>query len=245
MVDNQDQELPTQDIEAYGHYLKGLELWSIHQTNNPNLRKRALEAEEQLNLTIQKDSSFIDAYVALVDIKTSWMFSVGWYKPTREGDEFAMVEREVMKLKDYAERNFASSWKNILIKAMVAYHGNNNYEEGLKLYEEVLNYDPDNYDAHLGVANIYKRKLMHQEAIEHYSKARKLNPGYAAIWANMGAVFLIMGDYISAEKAAQNAIDLGMLANTLYEFFMPQGKTYPGAKESNPLYYYRLPRARV
>jgi len=243
MADNQDQDLPTQNIEAYGHYLKGLELWSYQRNNSvPGLLKRNLEAEEQLKLAIQIDSSFIDPYVTLVNIKTSWLWSFRLIKTIRESEEYAMVMEEVMNLKDYSERHFSGSWKNILIQAHVAYHGNSDFDEGLKLYEEVLNHDPENFDAHNGLGAIYKRKLMQHKAIFHRSKARIMNPGDAIIWNEMMFVFWSLGDYSSAEKAAQNAINLGLPANSFTELFFEQGKTYPGAKELNPLYYYRTER---
>ncbi len=224
MADNQDQGLPTQNIEAYGHYLKGLELLSIHQTNDPNMRKRTLEAEEQLNFAIQKDSSFINPYVSLVYTKTNWLFAERWLKTKVESDEFAMVKEEVMNLKDYTERHFSDSWKNILINAMVAYHANFDYEEGLKLFEEVLYHDPDNFEAHMGLAAIYKRKLMQREAINHLSRARQLNPGSASVWGEMSVIFESMGDYSSAEKAAQNAIDLGEPLSDIHSSLLSKAK---------------------
>jgi len=52
-------------------------------------------------------------------------------------------------------------------------------------------------------------------------------------------VFLTMGDYTSAEKVVQHIVNLGVPINVFSDFFSTIGKTYPGAKEIDPLYYYR------
>jgi len=238
MADNQDQTLPTQNIEAYGHYLKGLELWSKHYQYERR-EKRAIEAEEQLNLAIQKDSLFKDPYVTLVKAKSYWIFTNRGNPEKVESSEYARVKEEVMNLKDYSENHFVGSTENTMIQALIAYWGISDYQQAQDFFEEVLINDPENYDAHylLG-GGIYKRKFMHQKAIEHLSKARQIDPGNAAVCHEMVIVFRNMGDYSSAEKAYQNSTALGNRVQYTADIFVEQGKSFPGKKELDPLGYY-------
>ncbi len=231
MADNQSGEVPTQNIEAYSHYLKGLEL-SANYMIGPTVRN--LEAEEQLSLAIQKDSSFADPYVSLVKMKAYLLFA---HKV--QGEEYAGVLKEVMDLKAYSEKHFEGSPKHTLILGLVAYLVDRNMDEGQRIFERVLSDDPENADAHVWIGAIYKRKLMQKEAISHFSKASKLNPGEASYWLEMLLVFASMGDYSSAEKAYQNAVFLGVSHDLGFDFiYTEQGKSDPKLKEVDPTRYY-------
>lgn len=77
---------------------------------------------------------------------------------------------------------------------------------------------------------------MHKDALAQLSKARKLNPGSETVWQEMLLVFESMGDYSSAEKAYHNGAILGLYYD--HDVFTEQGKTTPGQKEEDPLWYY-------
>ena len=227
--DTQNEDVPTQNMEAYAHYLKGLEL----EARGTNRGERKREAEEQLSLAIQKDSSFIDPYVSLVRLKTTWMY---WNSGLKGKEEYDSVLREIMDLRDYAKARFSTSPKYSLIPAFIAYVIDENYEGAQKLFEKVLANDPENLDANFYIGVIYKRKLMHKEAIYHLTKARKLDPSRAYIWEEIMIVFANMGDYASAEKAYHNGVILGLEND--HDMFFDQGKTRPGLKEKDPLEYF-------
>lgn len=229
MTEGQQDDSPTQNIEAYSHYLKGLELEvSTHD------RERKLEAEEQLGLAIQKDSSFIDPYVSLIRVKAYWTALHGRLKGK---EEYERVLKEITVLKDYADAHFSSSPKYPLIQGFIAYLIDRDYDEGQKHFEKVLMHDPENFDAHNWIAAIYKRKLMQKEAIDHLSKARKLDPSYVSIWLEMTIVFATMGDYAAAEKAYHNGVILEMDEGDA-GIFWEQGKTRPGLGEEDPFAYF-------
>lgn len=231
IADNQSGDVPTQNIEAYSHYLKGLEL-SANYLQGPT--RRNLEAEEQLSLAIQKDSSFADPYVALVKIKAYLMFA---HKV--QGEEYAGIHKEIMDLKAYSEKHFAGSPKHTVILGLIAYLVDRNFDEGQRIFERVLHHDPENTEAHVWLGAVYKRKLMQKEAISHFSKASKLNPSDASYWLEMLIVFASMGDYSSAEKAYQNAVLLGVPHDLDYAgIYTEQGKSNPKLKEIDPTEYY-------
>ncbi len=233
IADNQSGDVPTQNIEAYSHYLKALELSANHMRGST---ERKLEAEEQLSLAIQKDSSFADPYVSLVKIKAYWMFA---NQRMQQGEEYAGVLKEVMDLKAYSEKHFASSPKHTLILGLIAYLVDRNMDEGQRIFERVLSDDPENAEAHVWIGAIYKRKLMQKEAISHFSKASRLNPSDASYWLEMVIVFANMGDYSSAEKAFQNAAFLGVPHDWDYAgIYTEQGKSNPKLKEVDPTKYY-------
>lgn len=229
ITDTQHEDAPTQNMEAYAHYLKGLELAARIQ----NYHQRKREAEKQLGLAIQKDSSFIDPYVSLVRVKSGWIF---FNRRLKGKAEYDSVLNEVMGLRDYAKVHFSGLPKYSLIQGFITYSIDQNNEEAQKLFEKVLAYDPENFDANNLTGAIYKRKLMHKEAIYHLSKARKMYPSRASIWGEIALVFANMGDYPSAEKAYNNGAILGLE----YDFgiFRDQGKTVLGEKETDPLGYF-------
>ncbi len=229
ITDTQDEVVPTQNIEAYAHYLKGLEL----EARGTKQKQGKREAEEQLGLAIQKDSSFIDPYVALVRVKTGWIF---FNRRLKGKAEYDSVLNEVTSLRDYAKVHFSGSPKYALIQGFISYRIDQNYEEGQQLFEKVLADDPENFDANFYIGVIYKRKLMHKEAIDHLTKARKLEPSRAETWQEILIVFATMGDYASAEKAYHNGAILGLKNDN--GIFYDQGKTVPGGKEKDPIGYF-------
>lgn len=229
MAEGQRDASSTQNMEAYAHYLKGLELETVK-----NEFERRLEAEEQLALAIQKDSSFIDAYVSLIRVKAYW---IARHARLKGKEEYESVLKEVRSLKDYATAHFSDSPKYTLILGFIAYLIEKNYDAGQKYFEEVLIHDPENYEANNWIGAIYKRKLMHREAIYHLSKARKLDPSNAATWVELMIVFANMGDYASAEKAYYNGVILGAPKQSLVWIFEEQGKMAPGLEEADPFLY--------
>ena len=231
ITDTQDENAPTQNMEAYAHYLKGLELEARIQ--GEFLRKP--EAEEQLGLAIQKDSSFINPYVSLIRLKAFW---ISRHQRLKGKEEYDSVLKEVMELRDYAKVHFSGSPKYPLIQGFITYLIDRDYDEGFKFFEKVLADDPENLDANSWIGAIYKRKLMHKEAIYHLTKARKLDPSDPGHWAEMMIVFASMGDYASAEKAYHNGVLLGMNPAGDAGIFEEQGKTRPGLEEENPFVYF-------
>jgi class 3 adenylate cyclase/TolB-like protein len=232
MTGTQQEAAPTQNMEAYAHYLKGVA--SITNPQETSATGRKLEAEEHLSRAIQKDSSFIDPFVYLIQVKAYWIFQ---HARMKEGEEYAGLLKEIADLEDYAVKHFSGSPKYTLIRAFIAYLVNRDYDEGLKLFEEVLTRDPENFEAHQWLGGgIYKRKLMQKEALAHLSKAAKIDPSYSGTWSEITIVFTSMGDYASAEKAYHNATLLGDPGNG--GIFEIQGKTEPGLKEKDPLWYF-------
>jgi len=230
MTEGPNDGLPTQNIEAYSHYLKGLELEA-----GKNEFERRLEAEEQLGLAIQKDSSFVDPYVSLVRMKAFWISRNSRLKGKEEYDR---ALKEVMELRDYAKVDFSGSPKYTLILGFIAYLIDRNYDEGQKYFEKVLIHDPEDLDANNWIGAIYKRKLMHKEAIYHLSKARKLDPSQGSVWQEMMIVFASMGDYASAERAYNNGVILGINAEEDAGIFGEQGRTRPREKVEEPFWYF-------
>jgi len=195
-----------------------------------------------ITLAIQKDSSFIDPYVELYRIKVGWLSSNRNNKRKSESDEYARVMEEVVNIKDYADKHFSGSWKYLLIKV---YDENMSYEEATKLLEEALNHDPDNFYLHSRLSWYFGRRLLARKSLVHLTKALKINPGRALeTWNFIALAFAIAGDWSSYDKAMQKAINLGLpVDNPLSKFFaFDEGKSYPGAKDLDPLHFYRTDR---
>jgi class 3 adenylate cyclase/TolB-like protein len=234
MTGSQPESAPTQNMEAYAHYLKGVA--SIASPKQTSTSGRNLEAEEHLSLAIQKDSSFIEPFVSLIKIKAYWIFL---HARMRDGEEYTSLLKEIAALEDYSMKHFSGSPKYTLIQALITYLVDRDFDEALKLFEEVLAHDPENFHAHLWLGGgIYKRKLMQKEALAHLSKATKIDPSFSSAWSEITIVFATMGDYISAEKAYHHATILGANSNADAGIFFVQGKTRPGLKEEDPIRYF-------
>jgi tetratricopeptide (TPR) repeat protein len=234
MTGSQPEAAPTQNMEAYAHYLKG-----VASLTNPrptlSASGRNLEAEDHLSLAIQKDSSFIDPFVYLIQVKAYWIFQ---HARMKEGEEYASLLKEIAALKDYSVKHFSGSPKYTLIQALITYLVDRNLEKARELFEEVLTHDPENFDAHLWLGGgIYKRKLMQKEALAHLSKVTKIDPSYGSAWLEIMIVLSTLGDYASAEKAYHNATLLGAPGSD-QGIFGAQGKTKPGLEEEDPFAYF-------
>ena len=53
---------------------------------------------------------------------------------------------------------------------------NKDFPEAIKLYEKILNQEPENFDANLNLGSIYAQTKNFSKASELWSKAIKINP---------------------------------------------------------------------
>jgi len=227
LVDKQTKQLPTENIEAYGHYLKAEQLyWGGRTASN------LTEAADHANKAIQLDSSFLDPYVTLANVQ-SILLSTDGVIPNEI--ERALVESKLLSIAALVDQKFPNAWQKLRIHARIAYTVKSDYDEALRLFKEVLIHDPEDFPAHAYIGGIYKRKLMQREAIEHLFKARQLNPSRAQIWNEIGQVFFSMGNYSALEKSVDNAINLGHSLRYDYSepgqtqfYFHSTGKKIPG-----------------
>jgi len=85
---------------------------------------------------------------------------------------------------------------------------NKNFPEAIKLYEKILNQEPENFDANLNLGSIYAQTKNLSKASEFLSKAIKINPKIPDVHNNLAMIEITLKNYDKAIEHAQNAIKL-------------------------------------
>lgn len=186
----------TNNIQAYSHYLKGLE---IH--NHDYETKTQWKAFDHFSEAIKLDSGYKEAWIGLVESKSQIAFNSRIINM-----EFSLnLAQEVKRIIDEFDVRFPNSNESNLVHGVYHYHGLRELDKGLNYFEKTLKYNPENYDAHRYLGQIYARKLNAEDALKHLSKAIDLKPNDGFLWNTVGYIFRIRGDYELALKALENA----------------------------------------
>ena len=188
--------IATTNLPAYTHYLKGFEIlttgWREDIFNN---------AIKEFESAIQLDSTYLPAWVSLINARTDMIWEIN----ASDSVSHRKAKREI----DYIHSHFPVSWQTKLADALYQYHGLSNYNEGLRLFNEVLEEDPENILANSYAGAIYKRKLEFSKAIELMTKAKNQWPKSVTTWSEIGETLFSMGDYENEAKANQVLLKLG------------------------------------
>jgi len=208
LADNQTKELPTKNLEAYGHYLTAQKLFYNRQSI---VIETTQEAVVQLNMAIQLDSSFLDAYLELAYYKALLAREYRGEDLREYNTEYNQNRNDIILLLKLIDKQFPDSWKKVNIRGLIAYILYEDYDEAMNLFSEVIEHDPENFRALVFLGAIYKRKLMQKEALKYQFKARLLDPARPALWNEIAQAYLSMGDYLSCEKSIEHRVQLGYL----------------------------------
>ena len=188
--------IQTTNLPAYAHYLKGIE--ALNKGWTEEIFKNATQEFES---AIRLDSSYVPAWVGLVHATTDWIWEIN-------ASDSSLHKKAKKEIK-YIHEHFPSSWQTKEADAIYQYHGLSNYDEGLRLFNEVLKEDPENLLANSGAAAIHKRKLEFAQSIKLLTKAKKQWPQSDVVWSEIGEVLFSMGDYEDEAKANEILLELG------------------------------------
>jgi tetratricopeptide (TPR) repeat protein len=78
--------------------------------------------------------------------------------------------------------------------------------EAIDLFEEALEIEPDDIDAHEALATACYLAQDHAGAIEHFTRLTQLRPRDSTSWVNLGAIRNLRQEYQEAIKALRNGI---------------------------------------
>ncbi len=121
------------------------------------------------------------------------------------------------------------------------------YEKAIALYEQLLDYHPN--QEHIervygNIANAYIGMQLFDEAIDYYQHALEIDPEYMNAYLGLGRISMKLGQYDQAEGIYMNALDLNDRNESLYthlgNLYAMQGKyddaitSFEKALEINP-----------
>lgn len=114
------------------------------------------------------------------------------------------------------------------------YHGD--LEEAIKRFEMALELEPDHFDTHMSLVNLYLKFKKNEEAIEHARKVVELKPDSETAHLMLGNLLRTNNDTVGAIKEYEAAIKLGTKNPNL---IMNLGQMYAKANQLNKaLSYY-------
>jgi TolB-like protein len=194
-----DQDLtqpkPSINLEAYSHYVKGLE-WL-----NKGANKTKLNAIKEFSQAITLDSTHTQSWLKLIQCKGILLF-----------EDFVADSVYIPEIEAHIRVLSANhpQWAIDLAKGIYQYHALNNYNKGFSYFKSVLEKYPDNEVANLYINFIYKRKLNLKSAYEHIVKAININPKNATYWLHLSTLYRINGDNKHELQALNKALALGL-----------------------------------
>jgi len=185
---------PTDNMEAYGLYLRGLE----YLTRSWD-REDYQIAQDMFSQAIELDSNFASAYANLsrAHIIQYWYFDV-----TEE--RLAQARRAVDKALQLEPDNSMAH----LALAQYYYHGKREYDRALAELEIAAEIAPSNAEAYEFIGYVKRRQGKFNEAIDYLLKTTELDPRSHKAFANLGGTYLHIREYENCEKAFDRVISI-------------------------------------
>jgi tetratricopeptide (TPR) repeat protein len=94
------------------------------------------------------------------------------------------------------------------LRLAVKYYQTGNFRQAENIYKEILESQPDNFDALYFLGVILQQKKEYDSAISYYKKALHLNPRKADAYYNLGLIFQDQAEFDEAIESYQQAIKL-------------------------------------
>lgn len=202
----------TPNLEAYAHYVKGLEL-----ALRSNLAEDRMKAIPEYQLAIELDSGFIEPWRGIIEEYCYYYFHRG----TKDDVSLEMIQGYV----DFVESRFPDTWKKKAVKAIYEYYAQAHYQKALDLFIEALADAPQDWRLNAIVSSIYLRLLKLEESMHYLAISIKQNPAAVTLWNQLAALTQMNGDYTSAAKAAATLRALNPdLYSPLYNILRRSGK---------------------
>jgi TolB-like protein len=188
----------TTSLEAYAYYIRG-NMLNENPPDSVELNAALSPAIQQYEKAIAADSSYVDAWVKLIDTEG--------FVVLNEPNNLNFRER-VVRHYSYFNKHFSDTWQSDLVRGIYAYRVEHEYETALESLQKVLDAYPDNLTAIQISSYIHKRRLNFAESIRLKKRVFTLNPGSSGEWKDLGDVLWLMGDPGSASQAYLKAFEL-------------------------------------
>jgi TolB-like protein/Flp pilus assembly protein TadD len=186
---------PTDNLEAYEHYLRGLQL--RNQGFSPQIFEQMIAEWER---AVELDPEFAAAHAALsIAHSEMWWF---YYDRTRE-----RLERSEAALG--RARDIAPDLPQVLAaEGWYYYHGLLDYARALKAFEAALETLPGDPEPAYGIAAIYRRLGDMETSVAYFKRAQELDPRSATLTSQIGETLGLLRRFDEAVPYLDQAIAL-------------------------------------
>ena len=183
---------PTENIEAYEHYLRALE-YQDRQSEPDNARK----VVELLEMSVETDPQFAVAWALLAEayVWTHWM------KLDQDGlaKAYAAAETALRLDPELPEVDIALGY--------IQYYGYREFDKAALHFNAALEKRPNDMEAIRALGLIRRRQGRWDEALAHFEKAARINPrDFAIFYDGLAHVLLYLHRFEEAERFTDRAI---------------------------------------
>jgi tetratricopeptide (TPR) repeat protein len=188
-------EKPTENMEAYGAYLRGL---SIEQSRWSYAAWQ--EAAAAYATAIQSDPKFALAWARLASIRSLLYF-----------DGVDLAKNSAASVKEAADQaitlqpGLGEAW---MAQGNYRYRVLRDFPAGLQAFEEAQKRSPNNSLVLLSLGFVERRLGRWQDMEAHYRKAAELDPRNLQVFEAMGQTFALLRRYDDAQAAFDRGLEI-------------------------------------
>jgi TolB-like protein/Flp pilus assembly protein TadD len=195
------EAIPTESIEAYDYYLKGLDYGSRSIQKNDHLY-----AIQMFGLSVKIDPKFTLAWLGLASKKRGMY----WYNYDRTEKNLEQTKKAL----DSAISLDPDLMEVEMENAMYHYHCKLDYQKALEILLKLKSSHPNNDSLMANISFVYRRMGEYEKAMEYINHAILLNPNNYIYWWTAGETSVILKRYPQAEEYYKTALDHNPSANS-------------------------------
>lgn len=187
--------------------------WAALQLSLIRAGSHPVEALALLERAIQTEPGYASSMSLLLDTLTVTS------NPTRIGMTLMQMD-----LWTQAERAFSYAPDDPLALAFIGFIRETQGKNGGAYIRAALNLSPDDAQVRLVEGLYYRQRGELQTSLNAFARAVEIDPNDAAIYAELGTAYQLLGDPVTAEQWLQQAIDLSG-GDPRYEAMLDQVRT--------------------
>jgi len=190
------EEKPTENVEAYSHYLHAKAMSQSYGRSLPQIDDTIADYQAAVEL----DPNFTQAWAALA---TDWMER--WWNGDKLGDERDRAQAAL----EHARQLAPQAPETLTAEGYYHYWGYLDYAEAIDAFDQALGAAPNHLLALRGKAYVLRRLGKLDEAVATLQRIVSLDPRNAQLPADLAYTLLHAGRYAEAGQALQQAYGVG------------------------------------
>ena len=190
------QNAPTNNLEAYDFYLRGLS----YEVRGSYLKSDLLSSINLFQKAIELDPEFALAYSHLSRAQASMYWFFYDRSEKNVSDAFENAQKSFVLVPDLADSYLALGYYHYWCKL--------DYDKAIEDFSKAREIQPNNAEASFGLGVVYRRMGMFDQSLKNMLKGVTLNPLSIEYIRNTGETYALTRDYSNAVKYYKKAIDL-------------------------------------